>query len=183
MTYLKTLILLLAILVAYLAGKKSIRSFVQRIGRDKNVSFARIQYIQVVLTVAWTVLAVISAAFVIGIGYQDVGLFFGSMFAVVGVALFAQWSILSNVTSSVVIFFFFPFRVGDSVKIMDGDNTIEGNIKELTLFHIILESDSEISTYPNAMIFQKAVKIAKNASADDIKISASDAPTEEPKVQ
>lgn len=158
-TYLKTLILLMAIIAIFYVGKAAIRSTVDRIGRDKNIPLARIQYVRIVLVCVWSALAFLAIGMVVGIGYDDVGLFFGSIFAVMGVALFAQWSILSNVTSSVIIFFFFPFRAGDYVRIVDGDNSIEGVVKEITLFHVIIENETELSTYPNAMIFQKAVTI------------------------
>lgn len=163
--YVKIFVLLAVILTAFYFGKAGIHSAVNRIGRDKNIPFGRIQYVRTVLVLAWSTLAFLAIGVVIGLGYDDVGLFFGSIFAVIGVALFAQWSILSNVTSSVVIFFFFPFRVGDHVKIMDGENSIEGAVKEITLFHVILENEEELSTYPNAMIFQKAVTI-KHFSQD-----------------
>jgi len=161
-SYVKIFILLVAILATFYFGKAGIHSVVNRIGRDKDIPFGRIQYVRTVLVLAWSTLAFLATGVVVGIGYDDVGLFFGSIFAVIGVALFAQWSILSNVTSSVVIFFFFPFRVGDHVKIVDGDNSIEGTVKEITLFHVILENEEELSTYPNAMIFQKAVTIKKS---------------------
>ena len=100
-----------------------------------------------------------------GFGYEDVGLIFTSLFAVLGVALFAQWSILSNVTASVIVFFFFPYHVGDHVRIVDGEDSIEGIIEEITLFHVILKFEDKIATYPNSLVFQKAVVITKGKSA------------------
>ena len=105
-------------------------------------------------------MAFIAVGIFVGIGYKDLGVFFGSIFAVIGVALFAQWSILSNVTASIIVFFFFPYRVGDNVKILDGENSVEGVINEISLFHVILmDVDGLTITYPNALVFQKAVKI------------------------
>ncbi len=155
-----TLLMLAAIAVIYGLVRKHIHGLVRRIGLERKVSQNRVNYVVSVLMLLWTVVALIAAGVVAGLNYQDVGLFFGSAIAVLGVALFAQWSILSNVTASVIVFFFFPYRVGDYVKILDGDNSIEGVVREITLFHVILAGpDKEIATYPNAMIFQKAVKI------------------------
>jgi len=84
--------------------------------------------------------------------------FASSIFAVIGVALFAQWSILSNLTSSIIIFFSFPSRIGDYIKILDGDNSIEGKIIEIELFHIrILDHDDNIVIYPNNLFMQKPI--------------------------
>ena len=147
-------------LVVFYLGKKSIYSLVYRIGRERKVSVNRIQYISRVLMLIWSIATITGAGCIIGIGHQDVGLFFGSVFAIIGVALFAQWSILSNITASVVVFFFFPYRVGHRVKIIDGENSVAGQINEITLFHVILTAeDDSIITYPNAMVFQKAVRI------------------------
>lgn len=165
---LKTLILIAVIITAFYLGKKYIARLVQRIGREKNITRNRIQYVNTVLILVWTMISLIALGVVIGIGYDDVGLFFGSIFAVIGVALFAQWSILSNITASIIVFFFFPYKVGDYVNIIDGENSVQGTIREITLFHVILvenknenenENEKNIITYPNAMVFQKAVKI------------------------
>lgn len=95
-----------------------------------------------------------------GINIDDLGVFLGSFVAVLGVTLFAQWSILSNATASVLIFFFFPYRVGDSITILDGDNTVAGTIKEIALFHVILTGDAgKMITFPTSLIFQKAVTV------------------------
>lgn len=159
---LKTLILTAIIVITFYLGKKYIARLVQRIGHEKNITLSRIQYVNTVLILVWTMTSLIVLSIVIGIGYDDVGLFFGSMFAIIGVALFAQWSILSNITASIIVFFFFPYKVGDYVNIVDGENSVEGTIREITLFHVILigsEDEKNIITYPNAMVFQKAVKI------------------------
>lgn len=166
---LKTLILTTIIIAVFYLGKKYIARLVQRIGREKNITLNRIQYVNTVLILVWTIISLIALGVVIGIGYDDVGLFFGSIFAVIGVALFAQWSILSNITASIIVFFFFPYRVGDYVSIVDGENSVQGTIREITLFHVILienENEKNIITYPNAMVFQKAVKIIPIIESD-----------------
>ena len=96
---------------------------------------------------------------------------FTSIFAVLGVALFAQWSILSNVTASLIIFFFFPYRVGDTIRIQDDKEILEGCIQEITLFHLLIKrSEGDIISYPNSLVFQKAIIIkpkTKPAKDDD----------------
>ena len=86
-----------------------------------------------------------------------------SIFAVIGIAFFAQWSILSNVTSGIIMFFTFPYKIGDYVIIHDKDFPCEGFIEDIKTFHIILytSGDSTI-TYPNSMMLQKGVSIVKN---------------------
>ncbi|WP_434939196.1 mechanosensitive ion channel domain-containing protein [Shewanella sp. HL-SH8] len=94
----------------------------------------------------------------LGLGYQEVSLFVSSAFAVLGVALFAQWSILSNITAGVLIFFVFPYRIGDRIKIVEKDEDMSGVIVEISLFHILLKRDSgDVMTYPNSLMLQKGV--------------------------
>ena len=91
------------------------------------------------------------------IGYAQVSIFLSSVFAVLGVALFAQWSILSNITASLIIFFGFPYRVGDNIKVLDKDGDIQGIIEEIDLFHVLIRVGDVLITYPNTLILQKAV--------------------------
>lgn len=156
----KLIAILLVIVVVYAIGKLSINRIVKRIGTERDIAPGRIHYVRAVLTMIWTVLALMLASINIGIGYRDVGIFFGSAIAILGIAFFAYWSILSNVTASIFVFFFFPYRVGDYVKILDGENSVEGSINEITLFHVVLNDDrGVITTYPNSLVFQKAVQI------------------------
>jgi small-conductance mechanosensitive channel len=158
-------IALLITAVSYFVVKSMIKRLVRKIGQEKRIALRRVQYVQFILTGFWTIVTLAILGIITGFSYKDVGLIFTSIFAVLGVALFAQWSILSNVTASVIVFFFFPYHVGDHVKIIDGDNTIEGIILEITLFHVILKFGDTHITYPNSLVFQKAVVITKDKGA------------------
>lgn len=104
-----------------------------------------------------------------GVKFSDVGLVFSSMFAVIGVALFAQWSILSNVTSGIIMFFTFSYKIGDKIKIHDKDFIVEAlYIEDIKAFHIILKSESgEIHSYPNNLILQKGVSMVSTSDAEE----------------
>ena len=79
-------------------------------------------------------------------------------FAAIGVAIFAQWSILSNITASLIIFFGFPYRVGDPIKVTDSNFDLSGTVEEISLFHVLIRSgDGNLNTYPNTLILQKPV--------------------------
>ncbi|VUD42541.1 Small-conductance mechanosensitive channel [Thalassocella blandensis] len=156
--------ILLGILLAYLIAKNTLKRLIHRIGKERKISRSRIHYVVSVLNFSLAVLAIMVAGGVAGVGYKQFGFFLSSVIAVLGVALFAQWSILSNLTASILVFFFFPYRVGDWVKILDGENTVEGRIHEISLFHVILKSENDLITFPNALVFQKAVVIQRNKS-------------------
>lgn len=153
----KILSLVICLLV-YLFVIRAVGATIQRLGQNKQVAQVRIKYLTKTANIALFVLFVFMVCLVLGVGYSDVSLFLSSVFAVVGVALFAQWSILSNITASMVIFFGFPYRVGDRIKITDADFDLSGTVEEISLFHVLIRTDTgNIITYPNSMILQKPV--------------------------
>jgi small-conductance mechanosensitive channel len=82
------------------------------------------------------------------------------MFAVEGVASFAQRSKLSKISAGFIIFFSYPFKIGDKIKIHDKDFPIEGEIMDVKAFYIILQSnDGEMVTYPNNLLMQKGISV------------------------
>ena len=154
----------LMLFIAFMILMRSlIIKMVERLADEKQVDAKRLFYVKKAIDSLIVIMAFIGVLSFSGLGFRDLGVFLGSIIAVLGVSLFAQWSILSNVTASVIVFFFFPYRVGDHVKIFDGDNSIQGTIKEIALFHVIMtDAQGDILTFPNAMVFQKAVLIRKN---------------------
>ena len=145
------------IVVFYLATK-----LLNKIAHDVSVRKAfgdsRVPYITRLMNIGMVFLCIVVICFVLGLGYSEVSVFLSSVFAVVGVGLFAQWSILSNITASMIIFFGFPYRIGDRIKIADKEDDMCGVIEEISMFHVMLRrDDGNLITYPNSMLLQKAV--------------------------
>ncbi|HCG8433701.1 TPA: mechanosensitive ion channel family protein [Vibrio parahaemolyticus] len=151
------------VLIAYRILKRIVNRAILNLATSKGVKKARLSFIQRCFNVALLFLTASVFAIITGIGYGDVSLFLSSIFAVLGVAFIAQWSILSNITASFLIFFVFPYRVGDRIKVVDKDEDISGEIQEISMFHVLIKHDNgNLITYPNNQILQKAVlKLAK----------------------
>ena len=99
-----------------------------------------------------------------GIEPQNIVLALSSMFAVIGVALFAQWSILSNITAGIVVYFSLNFKTGDKIKILDKDFPLEATIIDMKTFYVFLETDEgEKIIYPNNLILQKGIAVCKKS--------------------
>ncbi len=131
---------------------------INRTGERKKVIQKRIYYVSKFSHFIIYFISVIAFAVVWNVQLGGITVLASSIFAVIGVALFAQWSILSNLTSSIIIFFTFPARVGDKIKIIDGDNSITGEIIEISLFHIeILNEEGNKILYPNNLFIQKPI--------------------------
>lgn len=79
-----------------------------------------------------------------------------SILAVTGVALFAGWSVLSNVTAFFILLAHTSFRRGNFVRVLDADNYIEGYISEINLFNTKLISEGrEVIIYPNNLLLTR----------------------------
>lgn len=155
---LATAILVVVLLVLKFIFTKAIR----RVGRLSDIVEARTLLITKYVSILLTIIGFGLLTFIWNIKFRDVGIAFASIFTIIGVALFASWSILSNITAGVVLFFSFPFKIGDRVKIMDKD--IEGEepylIEDIRAFHVSLRKDNgELLVYPNNLMMQKAVTL------------------------
>jgi small-conductance mechanosensitive channel len=143
-------------LVVIYTASKILKKVLRKFASAKEVKAKRIFYIEKVFDSFFILLVFLLLSFV---WRFDISVLATSIFAVVGVALFAQWSILSNITASIIIFFTFPARVGDTIRVIDGDNSVEGKITEITLFQIsLIDKENNTILYPNNLLLQKPVK-------------------------
>jgi small-conductance mechanosensitive channel len=94
---------------------------------------------------------------------EGLSIYIASLITLIGVGLFATWSVVSNITAAVILFFFFPFKIGSSIKIIDGDHSVKGQVLGISLFsiRIELEDGSEVY-YPNNLAIQKGIVYLKS---------------------
>lgn len=144
--------------LAFYFATKLLDKIIQDVSVRRALGDLRVLYITRLMKIGMVFCCLVVMCLILGLGYSEISVFLSSIFAVVGIALFAQWSILSNVTASMIIFFSFPYRVNDRIKILDKDDDMSGIIVEITMFHVILQrADGNLITYPNSLILQKAV--------------------------
>ena len=113
------------------------------------------------------ILAAIALIIIWGVQPKDIIWALSSITTVVGVALIAQWSILSNITAGIILFFSFPFKIGDVIKIHDKDFPFVGEIIDIGAFHVFLKTDDgEEVIYPNNLLLQKGISVMRNHFTD-----------------
>lgn len=158
-----------AVFVILLLFRFSLKTTANKVGKRQDINLARIKLMFRYINVLIVFIAIFLLLIVWGFEISQLSLVFSSVFAVVGVALFAVWSILSNITSGVILFFSFPYKIGDQIKIHDKDAPIEAIIEDIKAFQLHLRTtDGEFITYPNNLILQKPVSlIKKDAFSDD----------------
>lgn len=145
-----------------------LKKIVYSIGRRSNINIARVKLISRYITVTLLLIALLIQTIILGVEPNQIALVFSSVFAVVGIGLFAIWSILSNITSGVIMFFSFPYKVGDKIMIHDTDFPVEAIIEDIGAFQLHLRLDNgNLVTYPNNLMLQKAVTLIKKDAIEE----------------
>lgn len=94
-----------------------------------------------------------------GVDQTELAFFVGSILTVIGIALFAQWSILSNITSGIILFFNHSVKLDDTITIVDKDFEIEGRVSDIGLFFVTIKTKEQEKVFiPNNIFVQKMIK-------------------------
>ncbi|GBF21836.1 mechanosensitive ion channel [Arenibacter sp. NBRC 103722] len=131
---------------------------------DKTVSNsllkkARGKIIKKAINIINLTVCIIIILIIWGVDQSELAVFVGSTITILGIAMFAQWSILSNITSGIIIFFNHPVKLEDTISIMDKDYEIVGRVSDIGLFFIILKTiEGEQITIPSNVFIQKMIK-------------------------
>lgn len=95
-----------------------------------------------------------------GLDFSSVFIFASTTITLLGVALFASWSLLSNVTAYFILLLQPSFRRGHYIRIIDTDNYVEGYIAELNLFNMKLVTENrEVIVYPNNLLLARPIVV------------------------
>jgi small-conductance mechanosensitive channel len=160
LAYLPQIIGTIITLVVIFGLKIIIRRLVHKYGRFNTKVEARISQINRILSMFINLAALIVLIVIWGVDTRNLFVALSSVFAVIGVALFAQWSILSNITAGIIIYFSAPFKIGDYIRILDREMPIEARVEDIFTFYTHLRTkDGGIHIFPNAMLLQKAISV------------------------
>ena len=156
-TIIQIFILLIALLIAIKITKQLTKSYIIKnaIEPHRRKLILNLFYLLYILS-AFLVLLLI-----LGIEFKQFGVFASSILAVLGVGFFAQWSMLSNLTASVILFFYHPMRIGNMIKILDKDYDLTGEVKDITGFYVLLylPETKKYITIPNIVILYKGIEL------------------------
>ncbi|WP_412723198.1 mechanosensitive ion channel domain-containing protein [Alteromonas sp. D210916BOD_24] len=93
-----------------------------------------------------------------GIDFSGLLMLSTSIITVTGVALFASWSLISNITAYFILLTNVAYRRGNYLRILDGDNYIEGMIADVGPFSTrLVTAERETLMYPNNLILTRPV--------------------------
>lgn len=169
--YSTQILLTLCLFFFFLVSRKVTSKIVRKYGLKRDISLPRVLYTIKYFNFIIFVFCLLILGLIWDITFEGFSVYFLSFFTVAGVALFAAWSILSNVTAAVILFFYFPYRIGSKIKIIDGDNSVEGEVLDLNLFTMVIKvEDGDVVNYPNNLALQKGIKIKQSSLRKSKKI-------------
>lgn len=160
-----TLALLLVLFTIGQFNKFAIRKFTILKSIDLNRRKIILNLNYVILYVVFIILITV----IWGVKLKEFTVFISSVLAVLGVGFFAQWSILSNLTASVILFFSHPVRIGNRIRIIEKDYNWTGTVTDITGFFLFMTTDDDENiTIPNSIVLQHGIEILENLNDDDI---------------
>lgn len=163
-SYIQTLQTIVLLLI-YIAVRIIFRKVILNYSNKLTIVMERKKLILKYITFLWTLIVLFILSLIWGIDKKEILIVTSSVFAVIGIALFAQWSLLSNITSGAILFFFYPLRVGNRIKLLDKDYPIEAHVKEIKAFYVHLITDEgEHIVYPNNLLLQKGMSIMREVN-------------------
>jgi small-conductance mechanosensitive channel len=152
----ETLIILGIYILLYFIFRSVINNFLKKTSLERGRRKMAIRSIQLFTTIT----AVILLTGVWGFKQNEIALFASSILTALGIAFFAQWSLLSNITSSILIFFNHPIKLGDYVKVQHKDYNFEGEVTEMNYFFVHVKTkQNEVITIPNSHFFDKSFSV------------------------
>ncbi|PQJ80431.1 mechanosensitive ion channel domain-containing protein [Polaribacter porphyrae] len=146
-------VLLLGTLVRILVSK-SLRNIRIKFGFQR----ARVVILNKIITILIYCTVIVIIAFIWGVDEKQLLIYISSFLTILGIAFFAQWSLLSNITAGLILYINYPVKIGDTITILEKDNNTTGEIIDIGAFFITLKTpDSTMITVPNSIVLQKNI--------------------------
>jgi small-conductance mechanosensitive channel len=147
---LETLLIVSIYIIVYFVFKIIINNFLKKTSLERGRRKMAIRTVQLFTTIT----GIIFLTGVWGFKQNDIALFASSILTALGIAFFAQWSLLSNITSSILIFFNHPVKLGSYIKVLHKDFNYEGEVIEMNYFFVHIKTkENEVVTIPNSHFF------------------------------
>ncbi len=154
-----TVIMLAVIFTLSSLSKRAIRKF----GKTSAIDMNSRKIIFYLSNLLYYILAFVGISLIWGVNLKDFSLFLSSVLAVLGIGFVAQWSLLSNLTASVILFFNHPLRLGDRIRVMDKDFDWSGKVEDISGFYLFMRTDDgRRITIPTNLVIQKGIEILKD---------------------
>ena len=152
----ETVIVLAIFIAMHIATRRVINGMLKKFHFTLQRRKITLRMINLLLTIA----AIVFISAIWGVKQTDIVVFISSVMAVLGIAFIAQWSLLSNITAGLILFFNHPLKIGDHIKVIEKDFIIEGIVNDISFFFIHIKTENkEKITISNTVILQKTISV------------------------
>ncbi len=152
------------VLVAWLL-QFLVRTLIERVCRQRELPLALVLMVRRSVGTVIALSAVLMVLDVFGVSGTVLWTAFTSFAAVGAIAFFAAWSVLSNIFCSILILFTRPFRLHDTVELVENGEKpgFKGRVVDVNvLYTTLMESgDGQNGTLvqiPNSLFFQRTLR-------------------------
>lgn len=157
----ETIVLIIVFVVTNLLTKR----LITKVGSKFKYQTERIKITNKIVGVLLIIILVFVLMIIWGVEQSEVLIFLSTVLTILGVAFFAQWSIISNITSTLIIFFNHPVKIGDNLTILDKEYQIEGKLSDVGIFFItIITKEGKEITLPSNIFMQKMIAKGENTN-------------------
>lgn len=148
-----------ALIIIAIVLYKITQRIIASAGKRLSYAKARVKVLNKVVSTIFSLTAIIILALVWGIAPSQLATYVASVLTVLGIAFLAQWSILSNITATMIIFFNHQVKIGDTIEILDKDFHIAGKVSNIGIFFVIIKvNPGEYVSLPSNAFMQKMIK-------------------------
>jgi small-conductance mechanosensitive channel len=158
-TLLITAILLIAASIVIFLLKRLLQNWLRRVEARLGLPYEAVLTVTRVISGALWVITAMVILEIWGIGVGGVWTLLVSAATLVGVGFLATWTMISNITASLFIVIWRPFRLVDTVEILP--EKLKGRVVDRDLMFVVLreEAGSAIRV-PNNLFFQKMFRVS-----------------------
>ncbi|MBM3160788.1 MAG: mechanosensitive ion channel [Bacteroidetes bacterium] len=159
--FIKSFVVVLILIIIKLGANRAVNNILLRI--DFDTKRKRITHRIINLFLMLTLTTVLAAIW--NIDRTDLIVFLTSVATVLGIAFFAQWSILSNITASLILFFNHPLKIGNYIRVMDKEFDVEGELQDVSFFFLYIKTnEGALITIPTSVVLNKTIQTKINNS-------------------
>lgn len=155
--YFMQVALTIGVLFILMISRWAIRKTIGRLGRQFSHDPNRTAAIKRLLIITLWVLCILILVIIWGGDLENLWVTLGSVLGVIAIGFFAIWSILSNIVAGIIIYGANPFKIGDTIVLVEKEVT--GKVKDIGMIYTTLQDKDGVFTVPNNVFFQQIVKV------------------------
>jgi small-conductance mechanosensitive channel len=149
------------------------RRGLKALGHMSHVSKTLVGVLRLVLR--WVVFVIVALLVItqLGVNLGSLWAVLSALLAIVGIGFVAVWSLLSNVSSTLLLLIFHPFTIGDEIEVIEttGGPGLRGRVMRINFMYTMLEEKEPqtgevlVTLVPNSTFFQKTIRLRSGGAA------------------